>query len=435
MRFHIGFSKRISLKKIIEFLGFLFLVFVMATSCNKVLAWDSIPYDNFYEITTNNLDRNNNFEPYSFDISLNGINNNTWYGLNQNVNGLPTAYDSYFVSGLSDFSSAIYFSTSSREYKFTNTFGTDYQPSCNTLDSSTKSIDFRFTLYNHIFVDNANNILPSYNQNTTSTLFNVFIYAYDNTKDLVFSTPCTIDTTSWYNSYVVLENNVMCTNVFSGNNKYTIDNYSIVVINAIPFNDRYNSDSNVIPLAFEQYINNNAYNFSYQCNNDAPIVDGGFPSDDDPAGLGDIYDVIRDNYDTSLPGIDTSSFVNMPSQFSDLLLLPFDVVKAIINNSTGTCQPYEIDFSSLFTKWAPNHTGGYILRLPCMRTTLSNLLGNWYVVIDMLICFYLFYSISMYIINLLDSLTSFEDLFNYFYSPPSKHFHIDKKTGEVIIDG
>lgn len=151
--------------------------------------------------------------------------------------------------------------------------------------------------------------------------------------------------------------------------------------------------------------------------------------------IDNLNDSITEEYDGSAGG---HSFVmpeiNYPSTIQGMFNLPLDLLRTIVNNS-DTCTPYSIDFSSITSRW-----GGfnYTLTLPCLRAKLQDLLGFVYTLADYLLAFYLFYNMAMYVLQLIDALTSGADLFSYLYHGTSNngdnsgYGHYNRTTGEVI---
>lgn len=150
--------------------------------------------------------------------------------------------------------------------------------------------------------------------------------------------------------------------------------------------------------------------------------------------INDINDTLTEEYDGSAGGheFDLPNY-NYPSTIQGFFNLPIDLLRTIVNNS-DTCTPYEINLSSITQRW-----GGfnYTLTLPCLRAKLQSLLGVIYSVVDSLIAFYLFYNMAMYVLQIIDAITSGTDLFSYLYHSSNNNYntgygHYNRDTGEVV---
>ena len=51
----------------------------------------------------------------------------------------------------------------------------------------------------------------------------------------------------------------------------------------------------------------------------------------------------------------------------------------VITTNMDTCTPVSFDLSSITRKWGGHD---YVLTLPCIRSTMQRLLGNWYNIFD-----------------------------------------------------
>lgn len=422
MRFHIGFSKRISIKKLIEIIGFLFVACLTFFGIYENAHAETLPYTNFeeYEYT---------------DIGLNGVmtRNGNLIKNNQSSYGYSISTPAYSWGNINNYGYFLNGVTDNFEYPFA-TDVLKFSLKNNSYCSNNKSISFKFyvNVSDYGSTANANTLFGNYE---LINRFNVSINAYNKTTKKVFTTYCTkqIVNNESYNIFV------SCDNAFKGDLTRKIDFYVIVFENALPLDDRIVTNSNEvgymntqIRLArYSSYVSPYNQTMQFYCSDDEPV----YSEDSDPGGLTSIYDSIKDDYSTNLPGIDTDlTFLRLPTTFTDLLLLPFEVTQAVVNNS-NQCTPYDIDLSSIIHRWG-NSNQDYHLTLPCMREVLSNKLGNWYTIADMLICFFVFYEISMHVINLISAITSGEDLFSYFFRPSnSKVKYVDSSTGEVVSRG
>lgn len=165
----------------------------------------------------------------------------------------------------------------------------------------------------------------------------------------------------------------------------------------------------------------------------------------DPGGiLDDVTQAINDTLtgpngvllDPTLPNISISVFDDLKydnTSISNILYFPIDLLNVIVNNQ-NTCTPYQIDLSSITRKWGNSN---YVLTIPCIRSEMQRLLGNWYEVFDLLIAGILFYYFcSNLILKINDILSGVDTMPGFYTSSSSKrttsYGHYDKKTGEVV---
>lgn len=139
--------------------------------------------------------------------------------------------------------------------------------------------------------------------------------------------------------------------------------------------------------------------------------------------------------DPTLPNLNLGVFDDLKYDFSsisNILYFPIDLLNVIVNNQ-DTCTPYSINLSSITHRWGNDD---YILTLPCIRSEMRHLLGNWYEVFDLMIAGILFYYFCMNLILKINDILSGVDTMPGFYSSSSKrttsYGHYDKKTGEVV---
>lgn len=434
MRFHLGFSKFISIKTIIKILGFLFvgLMAFLGFTQHEVLAWTNFPANEnvSYAYITEN-DRVDSYNVVTTSLSTYvGTDSSSYYGYSPSRDNGSTRSNVYLATTQG----------SNLQYLLDEMYidlPTTSLSSCATDDDTKKSFDliFNYTFSQLSQRNNGSLFLlsttnPEYYQELLA--FDVIAIASNNNsgdlEPLYFITPCDtpVPLNTFNNTTTYGENHmtVTCHNAFPGSADVNVTGYQIRVQNKIPFNNIYNSTTNTgyIGGRFSILIGRNdtrreEYPYRYQCSDSAPIVEGGgFPSED-PNGLNDVWVDMQDNFDADIPGIDTEQFiVNLPATFTDLLSLPLDVVKAVVNNSTGTCSPYQLDFSSLVHRWG-NPNDSFIITLPCMRQVLSSKLGTIYNLCDNLLCFFIFYNMAMLFINLINAILSGEDLFAFYFKP------------------
>ena len=405
MRFHIGFSKFIKPKTLIEILGLLFLgsLAFFGIYQHEVLAWTDYDYSNFSFIQINEYNRDNNYNTINRTPYL--CHNTSSSSLHYYRPRVGTNSTSSSCSG-NAFVFATTQGTNSLYLLDDMTFKINQNNFCDTSSSDNLSINFRWSFrvggdssvinYGHYF--NVSSTYPNY---FTETIGVRMVAVDDNNGDSnYYVTNCsvapmnTLDNGVTYGSHDLM---ATCTNVFRGSSRYPVDYYFLQIFNVIPFNNIYNStlDTGSVEYSFSFYepmtsTNKETYPVKYECSNEPPNSGGDWPGDDEN-GLNDVWEDIKNSFDSSITGIDTSEMiVNLPATFTDLLTMPLDIVRAIVNNSTSstTCSNYNIDLSSIVRKWGnPNST--YVLSLPCMRSVLSNKLGTIYTLIDSLLAFYL----------------------------------------------
>ena len=164
-----------------------------------------------------------------------------------------------------------------------------------------------------------------------------------------------------------------------------------------------------------------------------------------PGGvLDDVTQAIQDTLtgpngvllDPTLPNFSLGIFDDLKydsTSISNILYFPIDLLNVIVNNQ-NTCTPYQIDLSSITRKWGNSN---YVLTIPCIRSEMQRLLGNWYEVFDLLIAGILFYYFCSNLILKINDVLSGVDTMPGFYTSSSNkrttsYGHYDKKTGEVV---
>ena len=138
----------------------------------------------------------------------------------------------------------------------------------------------------------------------------------------------------------------------------------------------------------QNIINNNNQNFDELMDNQLPndtLSSGG--------GGGTYFDTIG---------------VGSEAPISNIILMPLNLLNAIIDNLDSVCKSYSMPF---------DFTGGNnTITFSCW--TLSDYLGNDLTnVIDMMICIFMIYEICMLGVHFFESWTSLEDTFDTLYSP------------------
>lgn len=112
-----------------------------------------------------------------------------------------------------------------------------------------------------------------------------------------------------------------------------------------------------------------------------------------------------------LPDVNNAfSGINLDTNhaISDLLLLPINFLKRVLNLSVGICEDWDLDFGL---------TGiPYKLHLPCLNVSHFFGLQLWNT-IDFLCCFFMIYNIIMLMISAFEDITSLRDTYNGLYQP------------------
>lgn len=454
MRFHIGFSKFIKPKKLIEWLGLIFvgLLAFIGIYNHEVLAWTDLNSNYMYSFTSvDEYDRQNNYNLVTTDLYTckNTANTSNYrYMPSKTENNLTGCLGDYFYLATTEGTNHRYLLD-----KFVVNIDAVYSVStnCSTADDSKQSVDLKFFIQ-HIVTDAQRTsyaslflLDPDYPQFYKNTLgFRISAITEVNNEEVALTTNCNMIPGSYLNngySYTNRDYAIECNNVFSGSADYPLKRLEMEVMNIIPFNNRYNSTTESGQLGSNSFLfiqgkntsTRQQYPTQYQCNSEPPVINGGGWPSEDPNGLNDIWVDMQDNFDTSIPGIDTSSFiVALPTTFTDLLTMPLDIVNAVVQGSTGTCSNYNIDMSSIVHKWG-NPNDSYVLSIPCMRNVLSSKLGTIFTLIDSLLAFYVFYNITMIMIQLINAILSGQDLFEFYFQPTHrKTALVDSATGEVV---
>ena len=448
MRFYFGVFQRMRLKTVLKFvIGILFLILatlgldkVNAETITESLNFTDNAYRGYYEniikasetlqsYTISTLDkRTKNFgtnnNPYSKNIvSLTdqSYNPNNSYGYlytNKTYNYNNTVALQHFMYG--------YYM-----YDYGNSL--NHNNICPNSNSVNMTISFGLQLTDDYAINTYN-----LNVNNLGEVFAINVEAIS-TDDVNYSTHCEYrsggDTTVTNGTYKTIFGLWDCTGVFRGNNSIEIDKYRFNIVNKIEWDgEPLQVPSNNSGYAyFYNYSFINDTDSSFTCSDDSPVVDGGLPTDE---GANTVYDNTVDYWlNTPFGGLDTDNiFLAYPTTFQDLLLMPLAVLNSIAEASEYQCVDYQINLSSISSAFGG---GNYILRLPCMRETLSDTLGSLYTLIDVLLCAIVFYNVAMNLIQLIEAITSGEDLYTYFFARTDQNYntgygHYNKKTGEVV---
>ena len=453
MRFHIGISKRVKIKTIITFLGALFLLILATLGLDRVNAettWTNITISSgffhspYAEALTYSSDFNDIFTPTAT------LQYTTNYG--KGVRFYNTTLDKLFYM---PFAMSKGFATTNSRYwnsnhlfnlaslKFNNS---NY---CENSSSDLKSINFQFPL---MFDTNMQNDMAFFNQSSIADMFKVRIVAQStsNNETILFPTYCTFESLEPnQNAEYQYRYLVTCNNVFQGNSNYSVSDFTIQIINSIPFNDRYSDSTQnkgivaLISIGNSDYDMSNLVNYQlrYSCSVDPPVLDNGSGGEDDPNGLNDIYDKIRGELEDENWPSGMMNYLEMPDSISDLASLPLVFLQKVFENGDYQCVNYELDFSSL-AEWLNGsyNSNDYKVKLPCMRSILSTHFGALYNLADILMACLVFYSIAKHIFNFVDLLTEGEDLFSYYFTSGDDdssigghkaNAYVNHKTGEV----
>lgn len=453
MRFHIGLSKHVKIKTIITFLGALFLLILATLGLDRVNAdttWTNINISSgffhspYTEALTYSSDFNDIVTPTATLEWRTGYGKGVRFYNNSldNVYYMPFAMSKGFATTYSRYWSTD-FLFNEASLKFNNS---NY---CQNSTTDLKSINFQFPLS---FDTNMKNDMSFFNQSSIADMFKVRIVSQSTTNNetILFPTYCTFESLEpnvdpiYQYRYLVT-----CNNVFQGNSNYSVSNFTIQIINSIPFNDRYSDSTEnkgivaYISIGNFDYTMSNLVNYQlrYSCSDDPPVLDNGSGGEDDPNGLNDIYDKIRGELDEENFPTGMINYLEMPDSISDLASLPLVFLQKVFENGDNQCVNYELDFSSL-AQWLNGsyNSSDYKFKLPCMRSVLSTYFGSLYNLADVLLACLVFYSIAKHIFVFVDLLTEGEDLYSYYFTGGDDdsnigghkaNAYVNHKTGEV----
>lgn len=420
MRFHVGFSKRISLKTIIEILGFIFIGLLAFLGIDKAHA-DTLNHFDFYDpnnwgsydtvltgsytyaLTTSPSEDVfvNDLPLYQYEIWQGGSLSNRFFCFSSTCDNTESLFGYSYNSSLYN-----YQGDPMRVFKNAS-FGYSNENYCDVNDYKSNEL-YVYLRYNY---DSYSSSFMSNNNFTPGDIWEMKFNAIDSNGEY-YVTYCSYTGEQVVNSSIN-EAIYYCPNTFIGNNNVTIDNYSIDIFNKL------SQDGDYILSGTYNYFNTNIsidlLNTTYQCTFNDPTID--FTTAETLPTKPDIDNVIKEakeNYVPNLPGINTDLFdIEYPSNIQELLSLPLYVLDNIVERSY-TCTPYELDLSSLTT--LGNNYSETKITFPCMRTELSSLLGTLYNLIDILMAAIVFYNIAMAIIQLIEAITDGVDLWSFYFT-------------------
>lgn len=413
MRFHIGFSKRIKLKTLIEIISFIFIGILAFLGIDKVNA-DTL---NHFDLTNASLS-----SQYGY-VMTNSLNNQidvieqplyyrtSYYG-NISYQTLDLKNDSTSTQDLLGYSyvDRVYNGSGNAMKVFKEVyFNFSNENFCDK--SSYKSND----IYIDVIFDtgNYNKAFLNGNNFTLGDIWEMKFNSIDSNNDY-YVTNCSYVT---YRNGPNSSNSIAtyyCPNTFIGNSQKTITTYSIDLFNKLSQDGGYSGSYNSWIL-FYTNLKLDMSDSTYQCSSNDPVID--FTTSETVPSKPDIDNAIkeaRENYVPNLPGINTDLFdIEYPSNIQELLSLPLYILDNVVERSY-TCEPYELDLSSL-TILGHNYSETKI-SFPCMRNKLSSLLGTLYSLIDVLMASIVFYNIAMAIIQLIEAITDGVDLWSFYFT-------------------
>ncbi len=413
MRFHIGFSKRISLKTLIEIIGFIFIGLLAFLGIDKVHADTLNHFDlsnaslssQYGYVMTNSLDN-------QIDVVEQPLYYRAAYFGNQSYMTLDLKNDSTGTQNILGYSyvDRVYNGAGNAMRVFKEVYyNFSNENFCDK--SSYKSNDIYIDVmydtgdYNRAFL-NGNNF-------TLSDIWEMKFNAIDSNGDY-YVTNCSYSTyRSGPNSSTSIAT-YYCPNTFIGNNQKTITTYSIDLFNKLSQDGGYSGSYNSWIL-FYTNMRIDMSDSTYECTSNDPTID--FTTAETTPSKPDIDNAMkeaRENFVPNIPGINTDLFdIEYPSNIQELLSLPLYVLDNIVERSYS-CTPYELDLSSL-TTLGRNYTETKIT-FPCMRNKLASLLGTLYNLIDILMAAIVFYNIAMAIIQLIEAVTDGVDLWSFYFT-------------------
>lgn len=379
MRFHIGFSKRISWKWLLLIGGGLLAFFGVGN--HVVLAAEGGTY---------------NYSPTSVSVYNNNgstTHNLTWSSTNSNALGGNGAYARFSSAtcggGLACppiYSGEITYSYSAHKF-------------CTSSDKV--SLTTRFYVRN-----NNNDNPPNLGFNITGTQATINSKTYDS-SNMVYVVSFTIADNSSFqlnynfndtnNAYYFYSSSTRIS--WTYNCDYTLEQSTSDIIN--------NNNSNTT-----QIINNN--NTNTQEIIDAVTIPQPFTSED-------------------LPSFAIDNML-ITSQTQKLFMLPIQLLNYVIQglDTPNVCQPLTINLSSLNGLL---HANVGSISIPCMGTRVKNYIGeNWYNTFDYLMGAIVFYYIASNIVLRIQQIFSGVDTLPSYYTShgKTKTLIVNNDTGEVI---
>lgn len=460
MRLYMGVSKKIKAKTLLKWVATIFFL-VLTTLCLQKVNAETIPIgDGATTISyggTDVYDMNNSSQVVTYSNSYMNKNTTNDYYVRLSVCTSNCGSDSfnaqYMYLGTSQ--GAINYNDSFRYVLYaTKFFYTPTSTLCPNDSNDLKSLNFRFMIdspsYGDWYYSKARFGLDD-NYNTTLEGFKykglnvrTLSHVTKDSTEYLFSTSCIITESNYTGGTQFKGNLVTCNNVFSGNSEYVVDYYIFEIGNGMPFSNIYTSSTNgidvlstYVTLGVPKSTSYQSYAiFDYECTDNEPVINEPLPEQGVTNVLGDIWSVINNGLGQSLQGLNNDDiFLNYPTRFEDILLMPLSILNALTEVSEDSCTPYEINLSGI--SQSLGHGNSYTLTLPCMRSLLSQKLGTLYTLIDVLLCAIVFYNVFMNAIQLIEAITSGEDLYTYFFQRTNQvnntgYGHYNKQTGEVV---
>lgn len=155
---------------------------------------------------------------------------------------------------------------------------------------------------------------------------------------------------------------------------------------------------------------------------------------DNVNAISDLNDTINND---DLPDIPNFSIENMgiSSQSQKLFMLPIQLLEYVMLGELNECRPLRVDLTSLGLLWPSSNTGTEIIQIPCMRQKVKNLIGeSWYDVFDRIMAAIVFYYFATNVVVRIQQVMSGVDTLPSFYTShgKTKTLLVDNGTGEVI---
>lgn len=417
MRFHIGFSKRISLKWLLLIIGGLLAFFGIDKAFAASMSADSTstyvvsPYGSIQGggIETGDLINETSGTPYC----------TTWEG--QRYCAFKTITSPYTVLGQG---------SNIKSARLRWTFSSSSMAKC----SSSQAITFNFQLYLRTITSNS---LP--NLWDTSSLYQKFWIRSSQTnydcsiiskESHVINVSCSIPNPTATVYFYIEKFNIPLASEFSTNGDPYYYNIGVMPISyscggldtfAIMNNQNQNT---------QDIMNNQNQNTQDIMENNNQNTQNITNSIDDLTGV--VNDTSVPNYE-DLPQFVIENMV-ISSQSQKLFMLPIQLLNAVVSGS-DTCSPLRIDLSSITA------LGGgqpYILEIPCMKDRIKNYIGStWYEIFDYIMAAIVFYYVGTNIVLRIQQVMSGVDTLPSYYTShgKTKTALVDSETGEVIGNG
>lgn len=445
MRFHFGFSKRISIKDLITLLGALFVGLVAFFGLSQIAYADSENVVSGFRWC--NYVSNTNYGFIRFTKPSREITDNMSMTSESTFKyGCSRSDTDYAWSSFNNTKPNILYSIQDN----------NYNSSYDVFSSASMSVNVSNLCANYNNTNSIDFFIPFHSDSVNDFNSRLFNSPFSNHYGQITEIGDMIDFTirPLYSDITGLERECYISSNGNDSNEYDLNclgvpydsniiGYQIMLYNKYYYN--FQNKSNVF------YLNNNnsralsseilfSKTIDFQCSYVAPQ-----PTDNSVGESNiDFEELENGGFSSTITDdtIDTSFFnIAYPNTFTQFLEFPLYLASAIVNNRNH-CQPININFSSITQKWG---NFNYVLQLPCLSSTIQSVFGvkvigntTLYTIIDMFIAFYLLYQLAMRCIILIDMMMSGQDMTGFLFSGTddgvihySDTYNVDSETGEV----